>query len=342
MPFFLFPLLPLAAQERMDGLYEGCTDSICAFRFVAEKDMFFIPYADNLPRLERLSAVVRQHHEAIMDGKIPVFVDGYCNSLPGEADNLSVARLRSNRVKTELILHAGLMEKCFITRNHAGKGDWVTVRIYVPSDTSGTPSDTPSGTPSDTLSNALSERVGNASEHIGNASSDLQSDIPGYQDFQSAFSLRLNLFRWATLTPDLGLEWRPTRYLGILVNGSWTSWSWSDKGKRYALWKFSPELRYYIGKKNRGFLGAMYHLGDFNYKFGTTGKQGDYRGGGITGGYLLELNKILSLDFHAAFGYTHAGYDQYQLTGGIRVKQGHETKNYWGINQLGITVIIKR
>ena len=37
-------------------------------------------------------------------------------------------------------------------------------------------------------------------------------------------SLRANLLRWATLTPDLGLEWRISPSVGIMVNGSWTSW----------------------------------------------------------------------------------------------------------------------
>ena len=153
------------------------------------------------------------------------------------------------------------------------------------------------------------------------------------------FSLRANLLRWATLTPDLGIEWRISRHVGILVNGTWTSWSWSDKDRRYTLWKVSPEVRYYIGLENRGYLGAMYHTGDFNYKLGATGRQGDYQGGGITGGYLLSLNRRLSLDFHAGIGYTHAEYDKYRVTDGVRLRGESRTKNYWGVNQLGITLV---
>lgn len=114
-------------------------------------------------------------------------------------------------------------------------------------------------------------------------------------DEYSALSLRFNLLRWATLTPDLGLEWRIDRTWSILVTGSWTSWSWSDKRRRYALWELSPEVRHYIGKENRGYLGILYHLGEFNYHLGSTGKQGNLQGGSITGGYLLRLNKTLSL-----------------------------------------------
>ena len=154
-------------------------------------------------------------------------------------------------------------------------------------------------------------------------------------------ALRANLLRWATLTPDLGVEWRINRHVGILVNGSGTSWSWDNKNRRYALWKVSPEVRYYIGKENQGYFGAMYHIGEFNYKLGATGRQGDYQGGGITGGYLLELNRALSLDFHAGIGYTRAEYDKYKVTDGVRVREGSDSKNYWGINQLGITLVWK-
>lgn len=52
---------------------------------------------------------------------------------------------------------------------------------------------------------------------------------------ESHLSLRTNLLRWATLTPDLGLEWRINPSWGIAVNGSWTSWNWNDKDRRYAL-----------------------------------------------------------------------------------------------------------
>ena len=153
------------------------------------------------------------------------------------------------------------------------------------------------------------------------------------------FALRANLLRWATLTPDLGVEWRIDRRWSVLLNGSWTSWSWSDKDRRYALWKVSPEVRYYIGKEKRGFLGAMYHRGEFNYKLGETGKQGDYQGGGITGGYVLSLSRALSLDFHAGIGYTRAEYDKYTVTDGVRVRGESQTKNYWGINQFGVTLV---
>ena len=48
-----------------------------------------------------------------------------------------------------------------------------------------------------------------------------------------SLSLRANLLRWVTLTPDLGVEWRLNRHVGILVNGSYTSWTWNSNDHRY-------------------------------------------------------------------------------------------------------------
>ncbi len=154
-----------------------------------------------------------------------------------------------------------------------------------------------------------------------------------------SLSLRANLLRWVTLTPDLGVEWRLNHHVGILVNGSYTSWTWNSNDRRYALWEIAPEARYYIGKEKRGYIGAMYKAGSFNYKLSEIGKQGNITGGGLTGGYQLKLNKVLNLDFSLALGCLHADYDKYIVIDGIRVRQGKETKNWWGPISAGVTLV---
>ncbi len=154
-----------------------------------------------------------------------------------------------------------------------------------------------------------------------------------------SLSLRANLLRWGTLTPDLGVEWRLNHHVGILVNGSYTSWTWNSNDRRYALWEIAPEARYYIGKEKRGYIGAIYKAGSFNYKLSEIGKQGNLMGGGLTGGYQLKLNKALNLDFSLALGCLHADYDKYIVIDGIRVRQGKETKNWWGPISAGVTLV---
>lgn len=156
-----------------------------------------------------------------------------------------------------------------------------------------------------------------------------------------SLALRANLLRWATLTPDLGLEWRITKEIAVAVNGSWTSWSWKNCDRGYGLWEVMPEVRWYLGSNKRAYVGAMFKTGGFSYKLGTTGKQGDLIGGGFTGGYQLPLCRNLSMDFSLGLGYLKADYDKFNVIDGVRVRQGSETKNWWGPINAGISLVWK-
>lgn len=258
-----------------------------------------------------------------------------------------MAKTRSNRVKSELITRKGLTEDCFITRNHAEKGDFVTVRIVVPkADIQPVTKEQPGEKKGETVVPPVENGKKGASQEGTRETQARQPEeiLPAVKNKDGktyTLALRANLLRWATLTPDIGIEWRINKDWGILVNGSWTSWSWDDSNRRYALWEVSPEVRYYIGKEKRGYLSAMYHVGQFNYKFSDTGRQGDLMGGGITGGYRLKLNRSLSLDFSLGIGCTHADYDKYTVIDGVRVKRGKENRNYWGVNHAGVTLVWK-
>ncbi len=331
LPLFMLLALPLSAQSQ-----RAEADSVYEFRFVPKNNAFFIPYKDNLSEMQRLSLFIEHYRQEITDGKLPLYVDGYCNSLSGAKANLAVARLRSNRVKSELIQNKGMREAYFITRNHAEGGDYVTVRIIFPISSDDTAAS------SDNISvSSTTSRHAERSEASTPLEAKREEILRSTQNDRNTFSLRANLLRWATLTPDLGIEWRINRNISILVNGSWTSWSWDDKNRRYALWEVSPEVRYYIGMEKRGYIGAIYKVGEFNYKFSETGKQGDLMGGGITGGYQLKLNRALSLDFNLGIGCIHADYDKYEVIDGVRVKCGSGSKNWWGPVSAGVTLMWK-
>ena len=154
-------------------------------------------------------------------------------------------------------------------------------------------------------------------------------------------SLRANLLRWATLTPDFGIEWRISPSVGIMVSGSWTSWTWNDNARRYALWEVAPEVRWYPGEARCWYVGAMFKAGQFNYKFSGTGRQGDLLGGGITGGYQLRLTEALSMDFTLGLGYLNADTEKYDVIDGVRVRSGNETKHWIGPINAGVTLVWK-
>ena len=120
-------MAPLSAQEGTGGrAYQ--------FRFVMGDDMFYTPWRGNAETLAQLEECVAANLELILSGEVPVRVDGWCGSAGSEAANLAMAKIRSNRVKSELILRKRLTEECFITKNHSGSGDYVTVRIVIPVD----------------------------------------------------------------------------------------------------------------------------------------------------------------------------------------------------------------
>ena len=353
---------PVIAQQKTDTTY--------TFRFVPQKDMFYVPWNGNDTELARLLECIENNKTTILDGKLPLLVDGYCNSLGSEAENLATAKIRANRVKSELITRAKIKEENFITHNHATGGDFVIVRLTVPAkETAAMEAEARRRAEAERLeTETRAEQERRAEEQrkaeearlaaeptvagrrerqkaeaekdaLQNALAGTLSDIKITNDYH--LSLRANLLRWATLTPDLGVEWRICPSWGIAVNGSWTSWTWSDKDRRYALWEVAPEIRYYMGEKKAWYLGAMFKAGQFNYKLSETGKQGDLMGGGITAGYQLRLNKALALDFNLGLGYLNADFEKYEVIDGVRVRRGNETKDWCGPINAGVTLVWK-
>ena len=323
---------PVIAQQK--------ADTTCIFRFVPQKDMFYVPWKGNDTELARLLEYIENNKATILDGKLPLLVDGYCKSQGSKAENLATAKIRANRVKSELITRAKIKEENFITHNHATEGDFVTVRLTVPvKETAVTDAEAEARLAAEPTVAGRRERQKAEAAAQQNTLADTPSETKITTDHH--LSLRANLLRWATLTPDLGLEWRICPSWGIAVNGSWTSWSWSDKDRRYALWEVAPEVRYYMGEKKAWHLGAMFKAGQFNYKLSETGKQGDLMGGGITAGYQLRLNKALDLDFNLGFGYLNVDFEKYEVIDDVRVRRGNETKDWYGPINAGVTLVWK-
>ena len=330
---------PVIAQQK--------ADTTCIFRFVPQKDMFYVPWKGNDTELARLLEYIENNKATILDGKLPLLVDGYCKSQGSKAENLATAKIRANRVKSELIIRAKIKEENFITHNHTTEGDFVTVRLTLPvKETAVTDAEAEARRKAEEARLAAEPTVAGRRERQkaeAAAQQNTLADTPSGTKITTDYhlSLRANLLRWATLTPDLGLEWRICPSWGIAVNGSWTSWSWSDKDRRYALWEVAPEVRYYMGEKKAWYLGAMFKAGQFNYKISETGKQGDLMGGGITTGYQLRLNKALDLDFNLGLGYLNVDFEKYEVIDDVRVRRGNETKDWYGPINASVTLVWK-
>lgn len=377
-------LLPLQAREKADTAY--------IFRFVPRNDMFYVPWNGNGESLERLIGSLSGSRAPLEFGRMYVCVSSYSPTADAGQSADSLSRVRSSRVKSELIVRGKVTEAMFVTdrriaapyRTADGRELKDVVVVTFPAsvekvaelagpeaaarveahnkEVSGeaererpAAERAEAGQARETRP-AAGKKAGEERPVAGRAGQEgrtdeeaarkaelewaeagrLAAEKSGMDD--PTFSLRADLLRWATLTPALGIEWRIRPSWGILVDGSWTSWTWNGKDRRYALWEVSPEVRHYIGKERRGYLGAMYKAGKFNYKLSATGRQGDLAGGGITGGYRLRLNKTLSMDFNLGVGYIHADYEEYEVIDGVRVRQGDESRNWWGPVNAGVTL----
>lgn len=379
--FFLVAVYPMKAQEKQDTTY--------LFRFVADKDMFYSPWNGNGEQLARLLKCVDENRSAIESGQMYLLVTSYGTDGNAGQPATEVAKVRRNRVKSELIMRGKVKETHFVTGRSFDAGytdengkslrNIVIVTLPASADKVAEIAGEEAATKVEAYNKEVSgeaereriaaekarvqagearmkaeeerirqeevrivaekneaERKATEAEHT-----DAKGTTPKIQKEPEQYhvALRANLLRWATLTPDLGLEWRINSSWSIVANGSWTSWSWNDKDRRYAIWEVIPEVRYYIGEQKAWYVGAMFKTGQFNYKLSGTGKQGDLMGGGITGGYQLRLNKALSMDFNLGLGYLNADYEKYKVIDGVRVRQGKESKNWWGPVSAGVTLV---
>ena len=216
---------PAIAQQKADTTY--------TFRFVPQKDMFYVPWNGNDTELSRLLGCIENYKATILDGKLPLLVDGYCNSLGSEAENLATAKIRANRVKSELIIRAKIKEENFITHNHATEGDFVIVRLTIPAkETAATDAEAEARRMAEaerleTEMRAEQERRAEEQRKAEEARLAAEPTVAGRRERQKAeaekaaqqntltdtpsetkittdyhLSLRANLLRWATLTPD--------------------------------------------------------------------------------------------------------------------------------------------
>ena len=126
------------------------------------------------------------------------------------------------------------------------------------------------------------------------------------------FSLRTNALYWVGAMPNLGVEWKPAKNIGIVVNGGYAPWGNNGWRHNWGGWFVAPEVRVYLGSNRAWFVGPQFLAGGFNLKPGDTGRQGDVLAGGVMGGYKLRLTRSWDMDFSLGMGYGHFEYDTYR------------------------------
>ena len=369
--FLLLLATVLQAQTDSDTTY--------VFRFVKGNDMFYVPYQGNGDELLRLCDSIDLHRGELADSLMYINVASYAATPTDSLTARRMAYLRNSRVKSELIGRGMATEQMFATERHLPQtygpdslrdvvvvtlpanvervehllGAAATVRIRERQEQARRRAKEQQLAAERQRRQAEQQRLEAErkrqeaeQQHPADVQQATQAETSPSEatpvDMPHPLSLRFNLLRWATLTADLGVEYRPMPRLGIMVSGSFANWGWKDKERRYRLWEVAPEVRCYLGRQSRGFLGVLYKTGEYNYKLGTDGKKGDLWSTALSGGYELRLASRLGLDFHAAVGYTRAEYDKYTRIDGVNVrynKNGSLVKNRWGVTHLGVSLV---
>lgn len=355
-------------------------DKTATFVFLPGNDLFLLK--GNEAELERLYALVEEYRTEITAGRMPVHVDGYCASMPTPKENLTTAFVRANRVKSELILHKRLTETDFITNNYArayhNNKDVVVVTLRIPAkeeaDNDRTERERREQAERERLAQVERERTEQErlaaeraaaereaaeraereraeAERTGNEQTETdvmqQRTEAGVPTKPYCVAVRTNLLYDAFLLPTLGLEWRINRNVGVKLDGS-LSWWGNEHGKVQKMWLLNPEVRWYLLRDKRFYVGASGSYGQYNiYKYplgkmlaDDTGYQGKLWNAGVTVGYQLHLSRSFSVDFNLGLGYTRSEYDSFTMVDKVRVyKDRDRTKNFWGPTQAGISLV---
>lgn len=341
-----------------DAAADTATDTatVVTFRFLPGEDLFIL--RGNETELERLSSLVDKYRDEITARRMPLYVDGYCASLPTAKENLNMAFVRVNRVKSELITRKGLTEADFITGNYAtaygNRKDVVVVTLRLPAKEEPKQPQPMKEQPKPEAAKREEPKVVEENQPQPVIEKEPQPEPQSVVkpesmqgDMPYRLALRTNLLYDALLLPTLGIEWRISPDLGIRLDGSLSRWGGST-GKVQKVWLLSPEVRWYLLRDRRFYVGAAGNYGQYNiYKYplgnllkDDTGYQGSLWSAGLSVGYQLHLARHLSVDFNLGLGYTRSEYDSFTVTDGVRVyKSRNRTKNLWGPTQAGISLV---
>lgn len=156
---------------------------------------------------------------------------------------------------------------------------------------------------------------------------------------KGSLSLRTNAATWLTLTPNLGVEYKASDRLGLLVDGGWAHWKLNTQDKYWRIWNVAPQVRYYTGSLKDSYIGLQYTMGEYN----LTSSQGKYMGGGITLGHQFDCGRNLMVDLGLSFGYLYLhDKEEYERIDGHDYRTKQKSSNgYWGPTGLSVSFVWK-
>lgn len=155
---------------------------------------------------------------------------------------------------------------------------------------------------------------------------------------ETPVAIKTNLLYDATLTANLGAEFRLAPRWSLDVSGNYNGWSISDK-TRWKHWVIQPELRYWTRHAMQGhFFAAHVFGGQFNFTFDNERRQGWDVGLGVGYGYAWRLSRHWGIEAEIAVGYARLSYDTYPCAEcGRKIK--HTNRNYVGPTKAAVNLV---
>lgn len=352
-------VFPMSAADEVEE-----TDSVFTFKFLSGRDMFYVPLRGNGNELTKLFDYVERYKDMIADRSISLHVDGYCISNGNKAEKPGVAKTRSNRVKSELITRKGLKEDNFITHNHPGLRNFVTVR-FVPNEgfvipmlknadneeltppIQLQPQAEPEPAPEPESTEAPESPVGDfvpwkrtaegAAEPVQQAVVEVTADttVSAYAPkWYDNFAVKTNLLGYAVLMPNIEIEWKfaPKWSAAFEAQGGWWSKNKAPR-KVYRIATWIPEVRYWPIRRSKWhgmYVGLFAGGGKYDIDNGKKGHEGEGYMGGVSAGYMWPIGKHLSLDAGLGVGYMRLHDKSYIPVDGHFLFQMTKHINYFG------------
>ncbi|MDE6378734.1 MAG: DUF3575 domain-containing protein, partial [Duncaniella sp.] len=341
--FIALLALQLSAQEKEDSVY--------TFRFFSGKDMFYVPVMNNGEELNRLFDYVERYKPMIADHKIALLVDGYYT--PG-AGKRNIARIRSNRVKSELITRKGLKEDNFITHNQPGKANYVTVRFdflngeepFAPSVSDSVPTTTVQNidSPAPAEPAPAEPVVETPSEPVDTTTVSPAPAGTYFEKTDSRFVLKTNLLAYAALMPNLELEWKFADRWSAALEGQSAWYHRPTPRKVYRVATLIPELRYWTIERSRWhgmYVGLFGGVGLYDLSNTKKGHKGEGAMVGLSAGYMWPIGKHLSLDAGLGVGYLHTRDKVYTPHNGHYLYKLTKSFDYFGPLRLKLSLVYR-
>ncbi|MCD8031797.1 MAG: DUF3575 domain-containing protein [Bacteroides sp.] len=165
-------------------------------------------------------------------------------------------------------------------------------------------------------------------------------------------AIKTNLLYAATTTPNLSLEWAPSRKISLDLQGSYNGWEFrkSERNRKIKHWLIQPEVRFWIYEAFDGhFLGihpfyGQYNAANIHLPLRIWQRLKDHRydgyatGLGFGYGYQWYLGHHWNLEFEFGFGYAYMNYDRYNYKK-CSPCLGNDHKHYFGPTKLALSVV---